>query len=119
MSRFCASLQRHAAAASLAPEPVLPALLAAAQGDPVAERGSREDLIKGAGPSGGQSVSTGDMQRGLGEALGHTAEAPLLRVLCRSKAQVLLCSWHAACCVCHAVILLRFEKPACQFAYLQ
>lgn len=116
MSRFCASLQRHAAAASLAPEPVLPALLAAARGDPVAERGPREDLIKGAGPRSGQSASTGDVQRGFGEALGHAAEAPLLRVLCRSKAQVLLCPWHAACRVCHAVILYRFGKPACQFA---
>lgn len=113
MARFCASLQRHAAAASLALEPVLPALLAAARGDPVAEQGPREHLMKGAGPNGGQSSLTGDEQRGIGEALGHAAEAPLLRVLCRSKAQVPLCPWHAACCVRRVVTLDRFEKPAC------
>ncbi|KAK9825658.1 hypothetical protein WJX81_006317 [Elliptochloris bilobata] len=34
VARFCASLQRHAAAEGLAREPVLPALLAAVRGDP-------------------------------------------------------------------------------------
>lgn len=102
LARFCASLQRHAYASGLAQQPVLPELLAAARGDPdkdVQNLGSAQGDVGGivqtltAGPEAlaGLSQNPCGTERhadGGVAAARAVGEQPLLRVLCRSRAQV-------------------------------
>ena len=88
----------------LAQQPVLPELLAAAQGDPNKDAqtlgrdqgevgGELQTLAAGPGALAGLSQALSGTERhadGGVAAAGTVGEQPLLRVLCRSRAQVYL-----------------------------
>ncbi len=138
MARFCASLARHAAAAGLAPAPVLPSLLAAARSgggwEPVcgpaggdrggageadhaaAAAGQGERLTRSSWTASAAALSSGQGDReagGGGRARqdGGATAAPLLRVLCRSKAQASCLAWDVEPLWCLVVLTASERVP--------
>ena len=110
LARFCASLQHHASATGLAQQAVLPELLAATRGEPDKDvqtlgtgqgekRGNVQTLAAGSGALAGvsQALSATERHAGGGVAAARVVgEQPLLRVLCRSRAQVCTCPYASA-----------------------